>query len=77
MDRAINCGNFFLSIHGFGKNVLTKYAERCRLLGWKIELSVSLQLKKLLVVCGPDVIKSILRDVNIGNIFFSPKKEVG
>ena len=39
-------------------------------------LVVSFEFKKFFVLCGNDVIKTILRNVDVGNIIFPPVQEV-
>jgi hypothetical protein len=42
-----------------------------------IQLIVPFEFKKLFVLCGNDVIKTILRNVDIGNVIFPPVQKMG
>ena len=41
-----------------------------------IQLVVSFEFKKFFVLCGNDVIKTILRNVDVGNVIFPPVQEM-
>ena len=41
-----------------------------------IQLVVPFEFKKLFVLCGNDVIKTILRNVDVGNVIFPPVQEM-